>query len=100
MSEVEVILQGVRIERLATAATDDDVLLDGAHDLEDGVQVELGRDLGLHRFQEQLLTGVAVEVGVEVAESHIGQGVRGIHALISREQTDLRHPGQLVASQR
>jgi hypothetical protein len=91
MSEVEVVLQRVRIERLAAAATDDDVLLDSAHDLEDGVQVQLGGDLGLHRFEEQLLPGIAVEVRVEVAEPHIRQSVRGVHALISRQEADLRH---------
>ena len=89
--EVEVVLQRLRIERAAAAAADHHVLLDRVHDLEDGVQVQLRGDLLLHRLQEELLPGIAVEIRVEVAEPHVGEGVRGIHTLVSRQQIDLRH---------
>ena len=91
--EIDVVLERLRIERLAAAASDDDVLLDGVHDREHGVEVQLRRDLLLERFEEELLPGVAIQVGVEVSEPHIGERIARIQPLIAREQVDLGNAG-------
>src|SRR5689334_24466061 len=54
------------------------------------VDAHLRRDLLLERLEEELLARVAVDVRVEVAEAHVRERVRGVDALISRPEVDLR----------